>query len=106
MNKNIQTLVIVLAVSLILSTTLVPYTKAVNEATEDSWTTMEPMLTARSSFGVAVVDDKIYAIGGSNGTYHSINEMYDPATDAWTTKKPMPTARSGVAIAVFNKSYF
>jgi N-acetylneuraminic acid mutarotase len=76
-------------------------------ATEDSWTMLEPMPTARSWFGVAVVDGKIYAIGGTNGTHRlDVNEMYDPATDTWTTKKSMPTARAGLAIAVYqNKIY-
>ncbi len=75
--------------------------------TEDSWATMEPMPTARGSFGVAVVDGKIYAIGGFNGSnYLAINEMYDPETDTWTTKQSMPTARHEFAIAVCqNKIY-
>jgi N-acetylneuraminic acid mutarotase len=101
-NKIIQTSVIVLAVSLFLSTSLAPYAKAVTEVTEDSWTTMEPMPTARSSFGVAVVDGKIYAIGGFNGSnnYLAVNEMYDPETDTWTIKTAMPTARHEFATAV------
>ncbi len=76
-------------------------------ATEDSWTTLEPMPTPRSAFGVAVVDGKIYAIGGFNGSnYLAINEMYNPETDTWTTKQSMPTARHDFAIAVFqNKIY-
>ena len=60
------------------------------------------MPTARSGFGVAVVNGKIYAIGGGS----VVNEMYDPKTDTWTTKAPMPTARSGFGIAVVqNKIY-
>jgi N-acetylneuraminic acid mutarotase len=76
-------------------------------ATEDSWTTLEPMPTARSGLGVAVVDGKIYAIGGTNGTHRlDVNEMYDPSTDTWTAKKSMPTARAGHATAVYqNKIY-
>ena len=70
---------------------------------ENSWSTKSPMPTARSSFGVAVVDKKIYAIGGS---LLSVNEEYDPATDSWTTKKSMPTARMSFAITVCeNKIY-
>jgi N-acetylneuraminic acid mutarotase len=64
------------------------------------------MPTARSVFSVAVVDGKTFAIGGWNGSYLAINEMYDPITDTWTAKKSMPTARSSPAIAVFdNKKY-
>jgi N-acetylneuraminic acid mutarotase len=76
-------------------------------AVEDSWTTLEPMPTARSGLGVAVVDGKIYVIGGFNGSnYLGTNEMYDPAIDTWTTKQSMPTARLEFAIAVYmNKIY-
>jgi N-acetylneuraminic acid mutarotase len=75
-------------------------------ATEDSWTTLEPIPTARRELGVAVVDGKIYAIGGYNGSYLSNNEMYDPDTDTWTTKAPLPTPRRKFGIAVYqNKIY-
>jgi N-acetylneuraminic acid mutarotase len=75
-------------------------------ATEDSWATMEPMPTARSGLGVAVVDGKIYVIGGQNGTALSTNEMYDPITNTWSSKKPMPTPRAYFGITVYqNKIY-
>ena len=85
------------------STSFVPHT----ETTENSWTTKQPMPTARIGLGVAVVNGKIYAIGGSNlYTWYNTNEEYDPATNTWTTKKPMPTARSDFGIAVYqNKIY-
>ena len=64
------------------------------------------MPTPRCGFGVAVIDGKIYAIGGSNGNNLRTNEMYDPAIDTWTTKEPMPTPRNGGAVAVYqNKIY-
>jgi N-acetylneuraminic acid mutarotase len=73
-------------------------------AAEDSWETMAEMPTARSGLGVAVVDGKIYAIGGVGGS--DTNEMYDPATNTWVSKQPMPTARSRFGITVFeNKVY-
>ena len=59
------------------------------------------MPTARSGLGVVVVDGKIYAIGGTNGSLLRTNEMYDPATDTWTTKQSMPTARQSFAIAAY-----
>jgi len=80
-------------------------------AAENSWTTMAPMPTARAQFGVAVVDGKIYAIGGANNSASgpnvlSVNEEYDPAKNSWTTKAPMPTARHSFGIAVYqNKIY-
>lgn len=73
-------------------------------ATEDSWVAKQPMPTARSGLGVAVVNGKIYAIGGDGGS--NVTEEYNPVTNTWTTKKPMPTGRSRFGIAVYqNKIY-
>jgi N-acetylneuraminic acid mutarotase len=70
-------------------------------AAEDSWVSKTPMRQARNC-RVAVVNDKIYAIGGGNST----NEEYDPATDTWTSEAPMPTHRVSFGIAVYqNKIY-
>lgn len=73
-------------------------------ATEDSWVARQSMPTARSGLGVAVVDGKIYAIGGDGGS--NVTEEYDPVADTWTTKAPMPTGRSRFGVAVYqNKIY-
>ena len=93
MKKPSCLLVLLLLFSVVLSALLTPLVWA----TEDWWTTMEPMPTSRSSLGVAVVNGKIYAIGGVQS---DINEEYDPAKNSWTTKMPMPTARGDFAIAV------
>jgi hypothetical protein len=71
--KLFAVLLIICFVILALSSTLV-------HATEDSWTTLEPMPTARCGFGVAVVDGKLYAIGGKRTaeTFSSANEKYTP----------------------------
>jgi len=96
MNKFISSLVIIFFVTFSLSFFLIPQTKTF----EGTWTTMEPMPTAMSGIGVAVVNGKIYAIGSG------VNYEYDPAIDAWTTKTPMPTHRSNFGIAVVdNKIY-
>jgi N-acetylneuraminic acid mutarotase len=95
-------LIVLLVLSFVLSTFSLPLVTA----TDDSWTSMEPMPTARNGFGVAVVEGKIYVIGGSNGSLLGTNEMYDPVTDTWTTQTPMPTPRIGFGIAVYqNKIY-
>jgi len=99
MKKITTTVALFLALCFFLITLLIPLVSA----TEDSWTTLEPMPTARDGLGVAVVDGKIYAIGG---VVNAINEMYDPATNTWTTKTPMPTPRGRFGIAVVdNKIY-
>lgn len=76
-------------------------------ASEDYWTTKESMPTERYRFGIAVVEGKIYAIGGltSDGPLGA-NEVYDPAANTWETKNPMPTPKYYFAVAVYdNKIY-
>jgi N-acetylneuraminic acid mutarotase len=103
MNKNTLALVALLSVSFFLLILSIPLVMAV----EDSWVTMESMPTARHSLGVAVVDGKIYAMGGYvNGRFSNLNEMYDPKTDTWYTKTPLPKPRSGFGIAVYQNKIF
>ncbi len=103
MKKTTSLRILLLVLCLVLSTLLLPLVSAA----EDSWTSMEPLPTARAGIGVAVVDGKIYAIGGHTWSkYHNTNEVYDPATNTWTNKTSMPTPRSNFGIAVFeNKIY-
>ncbi len=104
MNKKLTpSLIVILLVSLFLSTSQF----SVDGADENSWTTKEPMPTARGGLGVAVVNGKIYAIGGANNdTQLDVTEEYNPVTDTWTPKASMLTPRSGFAIAVYqNKIY-
>ncbi|MEW5818252.1 MAG: kelch repeat-containing protein, partial [Spirochaetota bacterium] len=60
------------------------------------WATKAPMLTARHDLSVGVVNNKIYAIGGWNGSsYLTAVEEYNPTTNQWGTKASMPTGRYG-----------
>jgi N-acetylneuraminic acid mutarotase len=70
---------------------------------QEPWTEKTPMPTARLSMGTAVVDGKIYAIGGgrTETSKLSVVEVYDPVTDSWDiTKTPMPTARGAFGCTV------
>ena len=68
----------------------------------DTWSTGTNMPTARKArFAAAVVNDKIYAIGGGLlGQAMSTVEEYDPVTDTWTTKADMPTKRCLLSASV------
>ncbi len=102
-NKLTPFLLVILLGSMFLST----LEFAVVDAAENSWTTKESMSTARGGLGVAVVNSKIYAIGGSNeDTQLGVTEEYNPVTDTWTTKKSMPTPRSGFAIVVYQSKIY
>ncbi len=75
---------------------------------------------ARAYLGVAVVDGKIYAIGGDEGsetgncmtgtamTNNVVNytEEYDPAQNIWTQKADMPTKRALFGTAVYGGKIF
>ena len=88
--------------------------EAVSAVDLGSWTTQAPMHQARSELGVAVVNGKIYAIGGSTlqgeepytGGIVDTNEEYDPLTDTWVFRTPMPTPRTDFGIAVYNNKIY
>ena len=66
----------------------------------DTWTTKADMPTARgwTSPSSAVVDGKIFVIGGWDGSKTiSTVEEYDPTTDTWMRKVDMPTQRTDIA---------
>lgn len=86
-------------------------TKAVEayDPLNGSWSTKANMGTPRQGHGAAVVNGKIYVLGGLDGTkYLDSVEEYDTAaaTPAWSPKTVMPTPRAGFATAVVdNKIY-
>jgi N-acetylneuraminic acid mutarotase len=87
----------------------------VSASSLNTWASKAPMTMARAYLGVAVVDGKIYAIGGDEGseigncmtgtsmTYLVVNatEEYNSASDMWVSKAPMPTSRALFGTAVY-----
>jgi N-acetylneuraminic acid mutarotase len=85
----------------------------------DSWKALAPMPTRRGSPVAAVVDNKIYVIGGAvpgpkETAVHPARphtsvgtvEEYDPATNTWRERAAMPTPRNhATAGAVNGKIY-
>lgn len=49
----------------------------------DRWTQITPMLHARREFGVGVIKDKLYVIGGYAGDLICC-ERYDTRTNTWS----------------------
>ena len=102
-----QTTKVAIFVLLVFSLAQLTLNMPLVSAADDSWTALEPIPTIRSGLGVAVVNNKVYAIGGVNDSgYLSTNEEYDPLTNAWTTKASMPTPRSDFGIAVVNNKIY
>jgi N-acetylneuraminic acid mutarotase len=62
----------------------------------DSWSNMEPMPTAVKHYASAVLDDKIYIMGGQIGDYPIPNgtlnlvQVFDPKTNQWSLPARMP----------------
>ncbi|MFQ5814205.1 MAG: kelch repeat-containing protein, partial [Anaerolineae bacterium] len=67
----------------------------------DFWTTKASKPTGAANVGAAVLDDKIYVVGGmsNNLRFLSAVEVYDPATDSWSSVAPLPVGLSGTAVA-------
>lgn len=74
-----------------------------------SWTTLAPAPTKRTEVTAAVLDGKIYVLGGfaepslgnlSSMTIANTVEVYDPATNEWTTRAPLPVGLHHAAAAV------
>lgn len=91
-----------------------------NPAT-DRWRALAPMPSKRGAAVAAVVNGKIYVIGGaavhpgSNESalqpgkpHRSVGtvEEYDPKTDSWSQRSPMPTARNHAAIGAVNDKIY
>lgn len=76
------------------------------------WERIADAPTARNSAAAAVIDDKIYVVGGrqmvaqADGRQRPVNlatlEVYDPVTNRWETRAPMPLAQGGLAAAAYD----
>lgn len=63
----------------------------------NSWMQIGTMNGRRLQFGVAVIDNKLYIVGGRDGLKTSnIVECFNPITKVWTIMPPMSTHRHGL----------
>ena len=73
------------------------------------WSALANAPTARNSAAAAVIDGKIYVVGGRqnlkqpDGSMRIVNlpnlEVYDPRTDSWEQRTAMPQGQGGLAAA-------
>uniref|UniRef100_A0A8C5WRU6 Kelch like family member 18 n=1 Tax=Laticauda laticaudata TaxID=8630 RepID=A0A8C5WRU6_LATLA len=67
------------------------------------WEKCQPMTTARSRVGVAVLNGLLYAIGGYDGQWRlSTVEVYNPETDSWSRVGSMNSKRSAMGTVVLD----
>ena len=76
----------------------------------NTWTQLPNMPTARDHFHAAVLDGKLWAIGGRNvqiGLTTTVNEAYSFASNSWSTSHaPLPTPRGGFAVGTHGDEVF
>lgn len=87
----------------------------------DAWKALAPMPHKRGAAGAAVVNGKIYVVGGvgisAGSTQTGITppmpqdvtgrvDEYDPATNSWTQKASMPTPRNHHVVAAVNDKVY
>lgn len=63
----------------------------------DRWTQVATMSGRRLQFGVAVLDGRLYVVGGRDGlkTLNTV-ECYNPHSKTWSVMPPMSTHRHGL----------
>lgn len=76
---------------------------------EAIWTEKAPIPVGMAEVGVAEIDGKVYAVGGTEQEQDrppvfasTLNMMYDPARDAWQARAPLPIASSHVGVAALD----
>jgi N-acetylneuraminic acid mutarotase len=76
--------------------------------TQTSWTIGASMPSARTEVAGAVLDGKIYVIGGfeEGGKATNIVEVYDPQTDTWDRTSPLPIPLEHTAASTYNGKLF
>lgn len=76
------------------------------EPTNNTWTTLAPLPTARYEFGAAELNGLIYAVGGNPGcggpSGLNLVEAYNPVSNTWSNKPTPPTGGYGVSVVSAN----
>lgn len=68
----------------------------------NTWRAMPAMREARGRFQIAVVNGKVYAVGGSNGNCElDTVEMLEPGAEKWTKVTRLPLARSNSGMLLY-----
>jgi len=63
----------------------------------NAWVQRASLLTPRGALAVAVVGDRLHALGGDADGVTGAHEVYDPRADRWAHAATMPTARDHLA---------
>ena len=79
--------------------------QAVLDLDRQTWGTGPALATARNAAGAAVIDDRLYVVGGRSPGIRASDqrslgsmEMLAPGAAGWVAAPPLPTARAGLAV--------
>ncbi|KAH8246497.1 hypothetical protein KR038_005803 [Drosophila bunnanda] len=73
------------------------------DLTEEKWYQAAEMPNRRCRSGLSVLGEKVYAVGGFNGSLRVRTvDVYDPTTDQWANCCNMEARRSTLGVAVLN----
>ncbi|CRK93246.1 CLUMA_CG006789, isoform A, partial [Clunio marinus] len=74
---------------------------------DEKWYQAAELPSRRCRAGLAVLGDKVYAVGGFNGSLRVRTvDVYDPSTDQWTSCCSMEARRSTLGVAVLNSCIY
>jgi Kelch motif len=96
-----------LALSLVLFLLLVSAIVIVEpvNCSGDFWITKKPIPVAMNVYGLAVVNNQIFAFG-VDANQKALTYSYNPATDTWIMKKPMPTSREYCIVVAYQDKIY
>lgn len=67
---------------------------------KEGWSERAAMKTKRRGFGVAVLNDLVFIVGGHDESFLSSVEVYDPQTDSWSDRAPLNVPRRNLGVEV------
>jgi N-acetylneuraminic acid mutarotase len=78
-----------------------------------TWSATAAMATPRNAAGAAVIDGKMYVVGGrspgiraADQTSLAAVEIYDPVANTWVNGTPLPTARGSLAVVTLGSRIY
>ena len=72
----------------------------------NSWTTRRQAPRFHQFGAAAVINDKLYVVGGAGNPLVAALDVYDPATNTWTTRAPIPTPGERLFGAAIGSKFF
>ncbi|MFN8445344.1 MAG: kelch repeat-containing protein [Caldilineaceae bacterium] len=64
-----------------------------------NWQLVTKLDVPRAFLGAAIIDNKLYVIGGSDGQHNSnLTKVYDLTSNQWKALAPLPTPRHGFSL--------